>query len=167
MSATYRTFPSKIGDFDFIVFNQVMEHLPRPDRVLKELYRVLRPGGKLICTAPLFYEEHQQPHDFYRYTQFAVRHLFGDTGFQIERLDWMDGYYATVGYQLNTMARYLPRRPLAIAPGPLGLLLSPLMLLLKVQMALLSILFHKLEMKHKITTRGYPKNYIAIVSRPV
>jgi SAM-dependent methyltransferase len=161
-----RNIPVEDRRFDFIVFNQVMEHLPQPDRVLKELFRILKPGGRMIYTAPLFYEEHQQPYDFYRYTQFAVRFLFDAAGFKIERLDWMDGYYATVGYQLNTMSRYLPKAPLAIAPGALGVLLSPFMFLLKAQFALLSILFHKLEMRHKITTRGYPKNYIAIVIRP-
>lgn len=32
--------------FDFIIFNQVMEHLPEPQLVLTELYRVLKVGGK-------------------------------------------------------------------------------------------------------------------------
>lgn len=158
--------PVESQRFDYIVFNQVMEHLPRPDLVLSELLRVLKPGGKMIYTAPLFYEEHMQPYDFYRYTQFGVRFLFGNAGFEIERLDWLDGYYATVAYQLNTVSSYLPKLSKEIAPGPAGLLLSPFMFLLKVQMGLLSILFHKLEMRNKITTRGYPKNYVAIAVKP-
>jgi SAM-dependent methyltransferase len=152
--------------FDYIVFNQVMEHLPRPDLVLNELFRILKPGGKIIYTAPLFYEEHMQPYDFYRYTQFGIRFLFGNAGFEVERLDWLDGYYATVAYQMNTLSRYLPRISREVTPGFLGVLLSPFMFLLKAQMGLLSVLFHKLEMRNKITTRGYPKNYVAIVVRP-
>ena len=94
--------PTEDGRFDFIVFNQVMEHLPEPKLVLAELYRVLKPGGKMIYTGPLFYEEHEQPYDFYRYTQFGLRYLFDSAGYVIERLDWLEGYFGTVGYQLNT-----------------------------------------------------------------
>jgi SAM-dependent methyltransferase len=161
-----KSIPVEDARYDYIFFNQVMEHLPQPHLVLKELFRVLKPGGKLIYTAPLFYEEHEQPYDFYRYTQFGVKFLFNEAGFSFQRLDWMDGYYATVGYQLNTISRYLPARPGHIASGGLGLLLAPAFMLLRLQLAALSILFHWLEMKNKITTHGYPKNYVAILSRP-
>ena len=30
---------------DFVIFNQVMEHVPEPKLVLAELHRVLKPGG--------------------------------------------------------------------------------------------------------------------------
>lgn len=151
--------------FDAILFNQVMEHVPDPKAVLNELFRVLKPGGRMIYTAPLFYEEHEQPYDFYRYTQFAVRYLFEGAGFRIDRLDWMEGFYSTVAYQMNRMARFLPVRPSAVAPGVLGFVLAPLMLLLRAQMAVLTLLFHWLEMRQKVV-RGYPKNYIAILTKP-
>jgi SAM-dependent methyltransferase len=161
-----KSIPVEDCRYDYIVFNQVMEHLPEPMLILKELFRVLKPGGKIIYTAPLFYEEHEQPYDYYRYTQFAVRYLFSEAGFAFDKLEWLDGYYATVAYQMNTMARYLPTNPIDVAPGLLGILLSPFLLLLRSQMAALSILFHWLEMKQKITSRGYPKNYVAVLSRP-
>src|SRR5687767_8907264 len=142
--------PVEDSRFDAIVFNQVMEHLPEPKLVLAELYRVLKPGGRMIYTAPLFYEEHEQPYDFYRYTQFAVRYLFEGAGFRIDRLDWLEGFYSTVAYQMNRTARFLPVRPSAVAPGVLGFVLSPLMLLLRVQMAALTLLFHWLEMRQKV-----------------
>src|SRR5262249_1937257 len=157
------TIPVEDGRFDAIIFNQVMEHLPEPKRVISELHRVLKPGGRMICTAPLFYEEHEKPYDFYRYTQFGIRYLFTDCGFLIERLDWMDGYYSTVAYQMNRMALYLPAIP---ATGGLGFFLAPFMFLLRLQMAALSLVFHWLEMRQKVADRGYPKNYVAIVSKP-
>ena len=160
-----KSIPVEDERYDFIFFTQVMEHLPEPDIVLLELFRVLKPGGKLLYTAPLFFEEHLQPYDFYRYTQYGVRMLFERAGFTLERLDWMEGYYGTVAYQLNRMARYLPSLPSEIAPTLLGYLMMPFFVVLRVQMALLSVAFHWLEMKHKFTRRGYPKNYVAVARR--
>jgi ubiquinone/menaquinone biosynthesis C-methylase UbiE len=70
------------GDrFDHVLLTQVLEHIPEPPLVLAELYRVLAPGGLILCSVPLFYEEHQKPYDYFRYTQFALRKLFEDAGF--------------------------------------------------------------------------------------
>lgn len=160
-----QAIPVEDDRFDFIVFNQVMEHLPEPARVLQELRRVLKPGGKMIYTAPLFYEEHEQPYDFYRYTQYGVRHLMEGVGFHILRLDWLEGYYGTLGYQLNCAARYLPSDRSHVARGTRGWILMPAMLCLKFFFALLSIFFHRLEMHSRYTERGYPKNYLAIVEK--
>ena len=133
---------------------------------MKAFHRVLKPGGRMIFTAPLFYEEHEQPYDFYRYTQFAVRHLFTEAGFRIDRLDWLEGYYSTVAYQMNRMGRALPVKPAAVAPGALGYVLAPFLALLRLQMSALGRFFHWLEMRRKVTDRGYPKNYLAILSKP-
>lgn len=61
--------PVEDARYDAVVFNQVMEHLPEPARVLAELGRVIKPGGRMIYTGPFFYEEHEGPYDFYRYTR--------------------------------------------------------------------------------------------------
>jgi len=157
--------PVEDGRFDFIIFNQVMEHLPDPKPVLVELNRVLRPGGKMIYSGPLFYEEHEKPFDFFRYTQFGLRELFSTTGFLVERLDWLEGYFGTVGYQLNCMGRYLPRKPRDLGGGVVGYALVPVMMILKMGFRACSILFHNLEMRVKFKGRGYPKNYVAIVGK--
>lgn len=152
--------------FDYVVFNQVMEHLPEPSKVLAELFRVLAPGGRMIYTGPLFFEEHEAPYDYYRYTRFGLEHLFAQAGFDVDRLDWLEGYFGTVGYQLNRMARYLPLRPRSLGGGLSGLVLTPAMLGLKVVFASLSLLFHRLETQVKFMAAGYPKNYLAIVVKP-
>jgi SAM-dependent methyltransferase len=151
--------------FDFIIFNQVMEHLAEPKLVLQELHRVLKPGGKMIYTGPLFYEEHEQPYDFYRYTQFGLRYLLSSAGFAIERLDWLEGYFGTVAYQLNCMARYLPCKPEDLGGGIRGYMLVPVMALLRVIFGAWSVFFHRLERRVKFATRGYPKNYVVLVAK--
>jgi len=160
-----KKIPVEDARFDFIVFNQVMEHLPEPKLVLAELYRVLKPGGRMIYTGPLFYEEHEKPYDFYRYTQFGLRYLLESTGYNIDRLDWLEGYFGTVGYQLNTMARYLPCKPRNIDKGMAGYVLAPIMVTLKLIFLSCSVLFHKMETRTKYKQSGYPKNYIALVTK--
>ena len=44
--------PFADNSFDFIVSSEVIEHTPDPLRAIDELYRVLRPGGKLVLTTP-------------------------------------------------------------------------------------------------------------------
>lgn len=160
-----KSIPVEDCRFDFVVFNQVLEHVPEPKEVLAELYRVLKPEGKLIYTGPLFYEEHEQPYDFYRYTQFGLKYLFDQTGFSVERLDWLEGYFGTVGYQLSCMSKYLPLKVSGAYMDNcfLNLIFTPFMLLLKISFFVLSIAFHRLEIIYKFTEKGYPKNYISIL----
>lgn len=161
------SIPVEDGRFDAVILNQVMEHLSEPRAVLRELRRVLKPGGRMICTAPLFYEEHEQPYDFYRYTQFAWKHMMQAEGYELERLDWLEGYFGTVAYQLRTASRYLPRRPHKIAPGLLGWTALPAVLGGRVAFAGLARLFTLLDERQRFTGSGFPKNYLAIVRKPL
>jgi SAM-dependent methyltransferase len=159
--------PVEDSRFDFVVFNQVLEHLPEPKLVLKELFRVLKPGGKMIYTGPLFYEEHEVPYDFFRYTQYGLRYLLEGVGFEVQRLDWLEGYFGTVGYQLNRMHKYLPTNPKEFGGGVYGVGASILVRLFRAVACVMSIVFHRLEMRSKFSSKGYPKNYVAIVTKPV
>jgi SAM-dependent methyltransferase len=73
--------PAEDDSFDSIVCTQVLEHVPRPEQALREFHRVLRPGGTLVATVPFAWEEHETPHDFYRYTRYGIKHLLTDAGF--------------------------------------------------------------------------------------
>ncbi|MEP9351032.1 methyltransferase domain-containing protein [Xanthobacter sp. KR7-225] len=160
------SIPVEDGRFDAIVLNQVLEHLPYPNDVLKELFRVLKPGGRMIATAPFFYEEHDQPYDFFRYTQYAWRRMMADAGFVIEDLHWMEGYLCTVAYQLHRAWRYLPGRPSDIAPGILGWVAAPLIWACGPIFRVLAQIFYRIDEQHRYTSKGFPKNYVCIVSKP-
>lgn len=70
-----KTFPFGDGSFDAVLCNEVLEHVFNPDRFLEEIARVLKPGGKLLLTAPFVWDEHEQPYDYARYSSFGLRAL--------------------------------------------------------------------------------------------
>src|SRR5215216_1408725 len=72
--ATELQFPD--AHFDTVFCTQVLEHVFRHDEMMKEIYRVLKPGGHIILTVPFAWELHEEPHDFFRYTKYALKELF-------------------------------------------------------------------------------------------
>ncbi len=58
--------------FDTILVTDVLEHIAQPELLMSEITRLLKPDGKLILTVPFFYWLHEQPHDYFRYTEFAL-----------------------------------------------------------------------------------------------
>ncbi|MBE7557631.1 glycosyltransferase [bacterium] len=50
--ASVFALPFPDGHFDEVICSQVIEHVPRDERVLDELARVLAPGGRLIIGTP-------------------------------------------------------------------------------------------------------------------
>ena len=75
--------PMGDGSVDTILCSQVLEHVDEPSIVLAECHRVLRPGGSLILSVPQYWPLHEEPRDFYRYTEYGLRHLLGVAGFSI------------------------------------------------------------------------------------
>ena len=66
--------PVEDARFDHVLLTQVLEHIPEPATVLAELNRVLKPGGTLWLTAPLFYAEHERPYDIFTLHRYGLRH---------------------------------------------------------------------------------------------
>lgn len=139
--------PMPDGTYDLVLCNQVLEHIPDPVVVLKEIRRVLKPSGQAWVSAPLFYAEHEVPYDFYRYTQYAWMRMAAEAGFTPESLEWLEGYYGTISYQLMVASNELP----------------VLWLPVKLACFALALVFGLLDIKFKITTTGMPKNYCCVL----
>lgn len=83
--------PLPDASFDTIIFSDVLEHLYRPHQALLEIRRLLRPGGKLLMNVPFLYWLHEEPHDYYRYTRFALERMVHDAGLQVIELQTLGG----------------------------------------------------------------------------
>ena len=78
--------PFANGSFDTIVLSDVMEHLFDYQSVWSETARLLRPSGRLIVGVPFLYWLHEEPHDHFRPTEFALRRYCDQYGFRIVSL---------------------------------------------------------------------------------
>ena len=61
--------PFKKDTFDTVLCLEILEHVKQPLEVLKEIYRVLKPGCVLVLSAPQNYWLHNDPEDLYRFSQ--------------------------------------------------------------------------------------------------
>ncbi len=81
-----KPFPLEDNQFDTVICSDVMEHISEPAHVWGEIARVLKPGGTLILNVPFMYGVHEEPHDFHRYTEFALRQYAEKAGLTVEML---------------------------------------------------------------------------------
>jgi SAM-dependent methyltransferase len=66
--------------FDNVILTEVLEHIENPEKIIGEMYRVLKPGGEAAVTVPWSARVHFMPYDYCRYTPFKFEKLFA--GFQ-------------------------------------------------------------------------------------
>lgn len=121
---TALSLPFRDRCFDAAVSFQVLEHVPEPLDLLKEARRVIRPGGHLVLTAPHIWNVHEQPHDYFRYTEFGLRHLFVKAGFEIVEVRAMAGYFVTSAARFCYFLAHFDRWGLQVVVRPLYLLVQ-------------------------------------------
>jgi SAM-dependent methyltransferase len=76
-----RHLPFPDASFDAVLCSQVFEHVFTPAEFLAEIFRVLRPGGRLVLTVPFVWDEHEQPIDYARYSSFGLASVLRAAGF--------------------------------------------------------------------------------------
>lgn len=117
--------PVEAMSFDTVLCTTVLEHVEEPASVLAEMHRVLRPGGILILTAPLFWHVHEAPRDFYRYTAYGLRYLCEKAGLTILEITPLSGFVVTFTQELvYFIYDSLPRWVIPVVGHALGGLLQ-------------------------------------------
>ncbi len=129
--ADLENLPFAAASVDAALCMVVLEHTRNPGRVIAEFARVLRPGATLYMVIPFLWEEHQAPHDYWRFTRYGARLLFEGLPFRLDLLEPVGGIFRVCARRcLNLLSvfqggwRWLLFVPLA----PLLGLLLPLVL---------------------------------------
>ncbi len=108
VASVWRTLPDR--QFDCLVFNDVLEHLPDPEAVLLDSKRLLTPGGLIVCSLPNVRHFRNLwnllAHKQWRYedsgtldrthlrffTQRSIVEMFDRLGFDLLRIDGINGF---------------------------------------------------------------------------
>lgn len=145
--------PVRDGAFDAVLCTETLEHLTDPGPFLAEVARVLRPGGRLHLTAPLQFREHQEPHDYFRFTRHGVRLLLERAALRVVSIEPEGGYFAHLGDKVQAAHRVLFAKDRKLVWKIVFLLLQPLsMLLFTVLLPALCILLDPLDRRRAHTT---------------
>lgn len=78
-----KKLPIENNKYDSALCISVLEHLLEPQFALDEIYRILKPGGHLLLATPWIYPFHGEPHDYFRYSRFALKYMLEKSGFKI------------------------------------------------------------------------------------
>ena len=74
------SIPVADDTFDVVLCLQVLEHVPDPAAAVRELRRVVRPGGRVLASTHGVYPFHPNPEDYWRWTHTGLERLFLENG---------------------------------------------------------------------------------------
>lgn len=101
--ASVYDIPKEDQHYDGVLMLQVLEHLEFPIKGLKEVHRILKEGGFLFLSVPQAAGDHFEPYHFFNYTQFGLRSVFEQAGFEIIEHHRLAGMFTYAGNRLEKL----------------------------------------------------------------
>ena len=138
--------PYADGAVDAIYCEAVLEHLFAPNRAVEEMWRVLKPGGRVFACTPFLQAYHGYPHHYQNYTLTGHQRLFTDRGFQVLEAGACVGpVYTWISLTQILLAEY----------APLGRMFSRAWLLLSAPLRPLDKIIHARPNAHVMASTTY------------
>ena len=101
--ASVYNIPREDKHYDGVLMLQVLEHLEFPVKGLCEVNRILKDEGFLFLSVPQAAGDHFEPYHFFNYTQFGLRSVFGQAGFEIKDHYRLAGMFTYVGNRFEKL----------------------------------------------------------------
>lgn len=120
--------PAPDASFDAILCSEVLEHIPEPTHALDEFFRLLKPGGVVILTAPFGSNVHMAPYHYCSgFSKYWYEHHLPLRGFEIKELTANGDWYALLKQEISRLGGLERQQgnwtwPLAYAYALLGLI---------------------------------------------
>lgn len=99
--------PKEDETYDAILNTEVLEHVPDPQKVIDEFYRVLKPGGKLFLTTPQMFPVHGAPYNFFFFSRYGLRSMFEKSGFTVRSITPNGGIFIVLAKVLADIPLHL------------------------------------------------------------
>lgn len=119
IAASATAIPLKDHSVDRVSSNSLFEHVAYPHDILREVFRILKPGGVFYTAVPFHFVQHDCPSDYLRYTGAFFKDVCADLGFSEVYLDVKSA--SGVYYTIHNLAKAaiveatLPERERTIA----------------------------------------------------
>lgn len=84
-------YPFQDDAFDVIISGSTLEHVKKPWLWIKEVGRLLKPGGKLCIIVPYAHPYHNHPVDCWRVFPEGLQVLFDEADLKTVKLEMHDG----------------------------------------------------------------------------
>ena len=105
---TADNLPFKPKSFDKVILANSLYYFKNPFKVIDNLHKILKKGGILFISLPFFYPIHDMPEDRYRFTEFGLRTLLEDHGFEIKKIESIGGFFTIPSVILHSLIKGLP-----------------------------------------------------------
>lgn len=99
--------PIRSASIDLVLATEILEHVNDVQRLLSEVMRVLRPGGRVFLTTPWSARIHYEPFDFRRVSPHGMAQYATETGLRLEHVESRGGLAAVISNKI--LVSYLGR----------------------------------------------------------
>lgn len=123
--------PYADASVDQVLMLNVLEHIYNHTFLVREACRVLKEGKQIIGFVPFLINYHADPHDYFRYTDEALKRIFTDAGFKKVAIRTIG--YGPFSINLNNLASFMPPVYLMLA-WPFCYMLDRIVIALKPDM---------------------------------